>query len=75
MITLATFSRLQDADLARARLEAAGINSSFLSEACDVWVLGAAPIVGGVRLQVDEADAERARELLADVAPSTDDAS
>jgi hypothetical protein len=68
MITIATFSRLQDADLARTRLEAAGIPTDFLSEASDVWVLGAAPIVGGVRLQVEDADADRARELLADTA-------
>lgn len=67
MTTIATFARLQDADLARTRLEAAGIPTRFLSEASDVWVLGAAPIVGGVRLQVEDELADRAAELLAEV--------
>lgn len=66
MKTIATFARLQDADLARSRLEAAGIPTRFFSEASDVWVLGAAPIVGGVRLQVEDSEAENAVAMLAE---------
>ncbi len=65
MKTLATFSGFQTADLAKARLEAAGIPAFFPAEACDVWVLGAAPIVGGVRLEVSDEDYDRAVEVLA----------
>lgn len=66
MKTIATFSGFQAADLARARLESAGITASYPSEACDVWVLGAAPIVGGVRLEVADEDFDRALEILAE---------
>lgn len=64
MTTIARFAQFQQADLVRARLEAAGVRCFYPDESSGTWVLGAAPIVGGVSLQVADEDADRARELL-----------
>ncbi len=68
MVTIRTFSRVMDADLARMRLESAGIQSLLPDESINSWVLGEGPLVGGVRLQVAEEDAARAQEILAELA-------
>ena len=60
---IASFSTALHAQLARSRLEAAGIESLVTNE------IGSTIIGGGVGLQVAEADVERARELLASPPP------
>lgn len=66
MTTVATFSRFQEADLARARLEAAGIRCFYPDESGTGWMVPGGTCVAGVRLQVDEADTARALEILAE---------
>lgn len=67
MKTIATFGHRQDADLACSRLEAAGIPVFCPDESIGGFVGYEGPMVAGVRLQVNDADAERALELLKDL--------
>lgn len=65
MITVATFSKAEDAHLLKMRLEAAGI-PAFLRDENIVqvdWAMTTA--VGGIKVEIAEEDAEAARELLA----------
>jgi hypothetical protein len=64
MITVATFDRLEEADLLKCRLEGHDI-SAFIPDASTVQMnfFYAKPI-GGVRVQVEEEDVEAANELL-----------
>jgi hypothetical protein len=64
MITLTSFTKAEDAHMARARLEGSGI---------DAWVTDDLTVnvhpflsnaIGGVKVQVLEADVSRAREVL-----------
>lgn len=64
LVTIATFSMAIEADLARAKLESEGIEC-FLADEHTVtvnWLYSQA--VGGVKLQVKEADAQRAIGVL-----------
>ena len=63
MITIATYRNLMSAELAKTRLESYDIKAMI----ADVfsYTLGYGSIIGGVRLQVPDADAERAKEILA----------
>jgi hypothetical protein len=63
MIPVGTYPTRTDAELAQATLEAAGIPSVIVSDDAG----GAYPfdLSGGAQLLVAEADAERARALLA----------
>ncbi len=67
MITIAQCLNLGEAQQLKTRLEAEGI-SAFIP---DEMSAGVAPhhflTTSGVRLQVDEKDAEAARELISDV--------
>jgi len=63
MITLASYRSLMAAELARARLAAGGIQAAVADAA--FYTLGYGALLGGVRLQVPAADAERAKEILA----------
>ncbi len=67
MITVATVNSLQEADAVRVRLEASGIAVFLPDEFLCASVVAGAGAFGGVRIQVDEADAARARELLVDL--------
>lgn len=67
MITIATFGRQQDADLARSRIEAAGISVFTPDEAVGGFLGYEGPLVAGVRLQVADTDAPRATEILQEV--------
>ena len=67
MITIATFGRQQDADVARSRIEAAGISVFTPDEAVGGFLGYEAPIVAGVRLQVADTDVQRATEILQEV--------
>jgi len=64
LVTLATFGDTVEANLAKNRLEAAGIQT-FLADEETVnmdWLLGNA--IGRIKLQVGDQDAEAARTLL-----------
>ncbi len=69
MTTIATFGRQQDADIARSRIEAAGISVFMPDEAVGGFLGYESPMVAGVRLQVADADAPRATEILKDSQP------
>ncbi len=74
LVTIATFSTAVEADLARARLESEGIEC-FLADEHTVtvnWLYSQA--VGGVKLQVREADAQRAVEILKGTSTLAEDA-
>lgn len=70
MKTIAVYSRYIEADVARTRLEAAGIEVFFPDEATTSWMVdGAIPLVTGIRMQVAPEDEARAREVLAEPPP------
>jgi DNA-binding response OmpR family regulator len=63
LVTLATFSKTYEAELARNRLEAEGAAAHLSGEAsADLWNLGT--YFDTVQLQVAEADLERAGDIL-----------
>jgi hypothetical protein len=62
LVTVETFAAPWEAQLARARLEAEGIDSQLADE--HLARLGLSGAIGGVRLQVREEDAEIAVEVL-----------
>ena len=64
MLTIARFSKAEDAHLFRHRLEAGGV-AAYLQDENTVqmdWLYSNA--IGGVRVQISEEDVEEARELL-----------
>jgi hypothetical protein len=65
-LTIATFWNSDEANLARNRLEAAGIGAFLMGEeaVAMAWLLTNA--VSGIKLQVAECDAERAQACLAE---------
>ena len=63
MTTIANFTTLYEADLARMRLEAEGI-ACFLPQEAEGACVGVVPLIIGFRLQVAEADITRAAEIL-----------
>ena len=63
--TVATFTDLTQAQSARSALESAEIENALQDEATGSLDWGMMPAMGGLRLQVRSADAERAREVLA----------
>ena len=64
LVTVDRFLFLAEAELARARLEAAGIDAVLADENVVRLSWGDAQAHGGVRLQVRRSDAEEAREVL-----------
>lgn len=71
MTTIANCTRLQDADLMRMRLEAAGI-PCFMPQEAESACVGVLPLIIGYRLQVAEADVPRAVEILGEDPESAD---
>lgn len=65
MITIATFDTMPDAHIALGRLHAEGIAARLADEHLvqTDWLYAIA--VGGIKLQVAESDADRARTILA----------
>jgi rubredoxin len=66
MITVATFSKPEEAHLLRMRLEAGGV-TAFVQDEYMVqmdWLYSNA--IGGVRVQIAEEDVEAAKEILND---------
>lgn len=66
LVTVYTAINATDAQLARARLEAAGFHAVIAGELASFSVEGYALTVGGIRVQVPAAEAEDARLLLSD---------
>lgn len=66
LVTVDRFLFVAEAELARARLEAAGIDAVLADENVVRLSWGDAQAHGGVRLQVRRHDAEAAREVLDD---------
>lgn len=64
-VTVATTMYAHEAHLIRLRLEAAGIGAELMDEAITTAQPFLSSAVGGVKVQVDTVDAERARTLLA----------
>ena len=64
LATAATFNDLTQAQSARAALEAAGITSNLRDENTGSIDWGLMPALGGLRLQVKNADLARALEIL-----------
>jgi hypothetical protein len=66
VVTLARFGELTAAQLLRGRLDAEGIECLLPDEvmAAQTWHLQGA--IGGIRVQVRQADLERAKEILAE---------
>lgn len=64
MITIASFQSIDEAQLARMKLEGSGIDSFIADEAMVNmnWLYSNA--IGGVRLQIHEEDLETAKEIL-----------
>jgi hypothetical protein len=61
--TILTTLNSADAQLATSRLEAAGFHPFVANEATALWT-GTAAAVGGILVQVPEAEAANAREFL-----------
>jgi len=66
MLTVATFSKPEEAHMLRLRLEAGGVPAYIQDENMvqTDWLYSNA--IGGVRVQIDEEDADRAKEILQD---------
>jgi Putative prokaryotic signal transducing protein len=64
MTTVQTYGNLAEAGFAKSLLESAGIRAELADE--HSYGLGYGPVVCELRLQVDEADLERARKVLAE---------
>ena len=66
LITVRTFTTPEEAHLLRMRLEAGGVPAVLQDEYMIQMDWGISNALGGVRLQIDERDIERAREILED---------
>ena len=64
MITIATFSKVEDAHLLRMRLESAGIPAFIPNENTIQVDWGMTNMLGGVTVEVDEEDFHAAQVLL-----------
>ncbi len=64
LVTVLTALNPMDAQLARSRLEAAGFHPFVAHEAAALSIEGYAITVGGIRVQVPEAEAAEAKEFL-----------
>lgn len=64
MTTVRTYGNLAEAGFAKSLLESVGIRAELANE--NSYGIGYGPIVSELQLQVDEADLERARKVLAE---------
>ncbi len=64
MVVIAEFNRVVDADLAKSRLEAAGIQAVLLDAHTVAMNPLYSPALGGVKIAVADEDAPRARAIL-----------
>jgi hypothetical protein len=70
MITIATYNNVDEAFLARSRLEGDGVKSFIPDEFAASGFVGGIQMLGGVRLQVEDEDYERAARALGQDRPS-----
>jgi hypothetical protein len=63
-VTVLTAFNPMDAQLARSRLEAAGFHPFVANEAAALSIEGYAITIGGIRVQVPEAEAAEAKAFL-----------
>ena len=63
LVTISKELNDMDAQMKRSRLEAAGFHPMLANEDTALW-LGTAITIGGILLQVPEAEADDAREFL-----------
>ena len=63
LVTIANELNATEAQMKRARLEAAGFNAVVMNEASSLW-MGTAIATGGILVQVPESEAADAREFL-----------
>jgi len=70
LVTVASYHDAISADIARNFLESEGLQAFVTNEASATTFSGIAEMLGGVKIQVPTADADRARELLAQHASS-----
>ena len=73
MITVATFSKPEDAHLLRLRLEAGGVPAYVQDENMVLLNWFYSNAIGGVRVQIGEEDIEEAKEILAEAPVVADD--
>lgn len=66
LVTVFTAFNPAEAQLIRSRLEAAGLHAFVAGELAALSMDGYALAVGGIRVQVPEAEAEAALELIRD---------
>jgi len=66
METVATFDTIIDAHIAKGRLDAVDISCSLMDEYLVQTDMLYSPALGGIKLQVDQKDAEQARQVLAE---------
>ena len=64
LVTIATFATSHEAGIARAELEASGIEAFVNDAASNITLSHIGTALGGVKLQVNQQDAARAREEL-----------
>jgi hypothetical protein len=60
MTTLRTCSELAEAELVKSVLEGSGVTAFLPDENSALW----SNVIGGYRVQVDDADADRANDIL-----------
>ena len=65
MVTIASFSKVEEAHLLRMRLEAAGIPAYMRDENTIQWDWALITALGGVKVEVADQDEEAARALFA----------
>jgi hypothetical protein len=65
LVTVATFPDVSEAELARERLELEGVRAFVMDGQTTGVMPYLANVMGGVRVQVEPKDAEKAREILA----------
>jgi hypothetical protein len=65
LVTIASFHSALEAEMAKGYLEAQGVEATFADENVNRIANHLQPMIGGVKLQVRQEDAERARFLLA----------
>jgi DNA-directed RNA polymerase subunit M/transcription elongation factor TFIIS len=72
MITLTTATYLHEADMIRMRLEASGIKAFIPDQNTSSIQPLFSNAIGGIRIQIDENDLARAREVLKNALPQAD---
>ena len=63
LVTISNELNATEAQMKRARLEAAGFHAIVMNEASSLWI-GSAIATGGILVQVPESEAADAREFL-----------